>query len=80
MYAQVLHECKQVTERPLVLADMDKPVANNTRANGREFIAEAVQANIQTHTETFSLANANDALLALKQDAIKGAGVLVMDY
>ena len=55
-----------------------RSVANNTRADGREFIAEAVQANIQTHTETFPLADANDALLALKQDAIKGAGVLVM--
>jgi D-arabinose 1-dehydrogenase-like Zn-dependent alcohol dehydrogenase len=37
------------------------------------------KANIQTHTETFSLAEANNALLALKQDAIRGAGVLVMD-
>ena len=56
-----------------------RSVANNTREDGREFIAEAVQANIQTHTELYSLAEANDALLALKQDAIKGAGVLVMD-
>lgn len=56
-----------------------RSVANNTRADGREFIAEAVQANIQTHTELYSLAEANDALLALKQDAIRGAGVLVMD-
>lgn len=56
-----------------------RSVANNTRADGREFIAEAVQANIQTHTQTFPLADANAALLALKQDAIKGAGVLVMD-
>lgn len=56
-----------------------RSVANNTRADGREFIAEAVQANIQTHTETFPLAEANNALLALKQDAIKGAGVLVMN-
>ena len=56
-----------------------RSVANNTRADGREFIAEAVEANIQTHTEIFPLAEANEALLALKQDAIKGAGVLVMD-
>jgi len=56
-----------------------RSVANNTRADGREFIAEAVQAGIRTHTETFPLAEANDALLALKQDAIKGAGVLVVD-
>lgn len=56
-----------------------RSVANNTRADGREFIAEAVKADIQTHTEVFPLAEANEALLALKQDAIKGAGVLVMD-
>jgi propanol-preferring alcohol dehydrogenase len=55
-----------------------RSVANNTRADGREFIAEAVAADIQTHTEIFPLAEANDALLALKQDAIKGAGVLVI--
>jgi propanol-preferring alcohol dehydrogenase len=56
-----------------------RSVANNTRSDGREFIAEAVEAKIQTHTETFPLADANEALLALKQDAIKGAGVLLMD-
>ena len=54
-----------------------RSVANNTRADGREFIEEAVRANIQTHTRVFPLAAANDALLALKHDAIKGAGVLV---
>ena len=56
-----------------------RSVANNTRADGREFIAEAVEAGIQTHTEVFPLAEANEALLALKHDAIKGAGVLVVD-
>jgi len=55
-----------------------RSVANNTREDGREFIAEAVAANIRTHTEVFPLANANQALLALKHDAIKGAGVLLM--
>lgn len=56
-----------------------RSVANNTRLDGREFIAEAVAANIRTHTEVFPLAEANTALLALKQDAIRGAGVLLMD-
>jgi len=56
-----------------------RSVANNTREDGREFIAEAVNAQVRTHTETFTLAQANEALLALKHDAIKGAGVLVMD-
>lgn len=56
-----------------------RSVANNTRLDGREFIAEAVAANIHTHTQVFPLAEANAALLALKQDAIRGAGVLLMD-
>jgi len=55
-----------------------RSVANNTRLDGQEFIAEAVAANIRTHTEVFPLAEANTALLALKQDAIRGAGVLLM--
>ena len=56
-----------------------RSVANNTRQDGREFIAEAVAANIRTHTEVFPLEEANAALLALKQDAIRGAGVLLME-
>jgi len=55
-----------------------RSVANNTRADGREFIAEAVAAGIHTHTEVFPMTAANEALLALKQDAIKGAGVLTI--
>jgi len=34
--------------------------------------------NIQHNTELFQLADANEALIALKRDAIKGAGVLVI--
>jgi propanol-preferring alcohol dehydrogenase len=56
-----------------------RSVANNTRQDGREFIEEAVKARIQTHTRAFSLAEANEALIALKHDAIKGAGVLMMN-
>jgi propanol-preferring alcohol dehydrogenase len=56
-----------------------RSVANNTREDGRLFIAEAAEAGIQTHTQSFPLAEANEALIALKHDAIKGAGVLVMD-
>lgn len=56
-----------------------RSVANNTREDGCEFIEEAVRANIQTHTQTFSLDQANEALIALKHDAIRGAGVLVMN-
>ena len=55
-----------------------RSVANNTREDGREFLAEAVEARVRTHTQEFDLASANEALIALKHDAIKGAGVLVI--
>ncbi|MHC4220220.1 MAG: zinc-dependent alcohol dehydrogenase family protein [Planctomycetota bacterium] len=54
-------------------------VANNTRADGRDFLAEAARAGVRTHIQTFPLSEANDALIALKHDAIKGAGVLEVD-
>jgi propanol-preferring alcohol dehydrogenase len=54
-----------------------RSVANNTREDGRELLAEAVRAEVRTHVETFALAEANEALIALKHDAIRGAGVLV---
>lgn len=56
-----------------------RSVANNTREDGREFLAEAVAAGVRTHTQSFPLAEANEALIALKHDAIKGAGVLVVN-
>lgn len=55
-----------------------RSVANNTREDGREFLREAARIPVRTHIETFPLERANDALIALKSDAIKGAGVLLM--
>ena len=55
-----------------------RSVANNTRADGREFLAEAAKISVKTHVQTFALKDANDALIALKHDAIKGAAVLVV--
>jgi propanol-preferring alcohol dehydrogenase len=55
-----------------------RSVANNTREDGREFLAEAARVPVRTHVETFPLEHANDALVALKHDAIRGAGVLVI--
>ncbi|MGH9467604.1 MAG: zinc-dependent alcohol dehydrogenase family protein [Terriglobales bacterium] len=54
-----------------------RSVANNTRADGREFLAEAHRAGVRTHTRAFAFAEANQALGALKHDAIAGAGVLL---
>ncbi len=51
-------------------------VANNTRTDGRDFLDEAARVGVQTHIQRFPLEDANEALIALKHDAIKGAGVL----
>ena len=56
-----------------------RSVANNTRNDGRDFLAEAARLPIRTRTEVFPLMLANEALLALKNDAIKGAAVLMID-
>jgi propanol-preferring alcohol dehydrogenase len=53
-----------------------RSVANNTREDGREFLKEAAEIPIRTSVEEFALENANDALIALKYDAVKGAAVL----
>ena len=55
-----------------------RSVANNTREDGREFLQEAAQIPVRTHVQTFALEDANEALIALKHDAIKGAAVLVV--
>jgi len=54
-----------------------RSVANNTREDGREFLDLAVRIPVETHTESFPLREANRALNALKNDAIRGAGVLI---
>lgn len=56
---------------------MIRSVANNTRADGREFLLEAARIPVRTHVQTFSFDQVNDALIALKNDAIRGAGVVV---
>ncbi|HKS28684.1 MAG TPA: zinc-dependent alcohol dehydrogenase family protein [Pyrinomonadaceae bacterium] len=56
-----------------------RSVANNTRDDGREFLHEAASIPVRTHVQTFPLEQANDALMALKRDAIRGAGVLVVN-
>ena len=55
-----------------------RSVANNTRDDGRDFLIEAAGIPVRTHTQTFSFDQANDALISLKNDAIRGAGVLVV--
>jgi propanol-preferring alcohol dehydrogenase len=56
---------------------MVRSVANNTREDGRNFLAEAGRIPVRTHVETFPFTAVNEALGALKHDAIRGAGVLL---
>ena len=53
-----------------------RTVANNTRSDGQEFLIEAARIPIVTHTQVFDFNQVNEALIALKTDAIRGAGVL----
>lgn len=55
-----------------------RSVANNTRDDARRFLAEAARIPVHTRVRTFPLEQVNAALAALKNDAIAGAGVLVM--
>jgi propanol-preferring alcohol dehydrogenase len=57
---------------------MIRSVANNTREDGRAFLLEAARVPVRTHVQTFPFEEANEALIALKNDAIRGAGVLVV--
>lgn len=53
-----------------------RSVANNTRQDGEDFLRIAAAIAIHTEVREFPLAEANHALNALKNDAIRGAAVL----
>jgi alcohol dehydrogenase, propanol-preferring len=53
-----------------------KSVANVTRADVREFLGLAAEANIKPEYQEYGLEDANQALLELKQGKIRGAKVL----
>jgi propanol-preferring alcohol dehydrogenase len=55
---------------------MIRSVANNTREDGHEFLRLAAKIPVKTHVQVYPLAEANRALNALKNDAIRGAAVL----
>lgn len=54
-----------------------RSVANLTRADGREFMEIAARVGVKTHTTSFPLASANEALEALRSGTLEGAAVLV---
>jgi propanol-preferring alcohol dehydrogenase len=53
-----------------------RSVTANTRADGRELLRLAAEVPLRTHTVAYALEAANDALVDLKQDRIRGAAVL----
>jgi alcohol dehydrogenase, propanol-preferring len=54
-----------------------RSVANMTRADARDFLALAAQIGLRPKVTTFPLDQANEALLAVKRDAVDGAAVIV---
>ena len=54
-----------------------RSVANLTRQDGEEFLALAAQTPLRTEVQTFPLAQAERALLALRHGQIQGATVLI---
>jgi propanol-preferring alcohol dehydrogenase len=56
-----------------------KSVANITRYDIAEFLQVAAQIPIRPHVTTYRLEEANQALLDLARNTIKGAKVLIMD-
>jgi propanol-preferring alcohol dehydrogenase len=53
-----------------------RSVANMTRRDAREFLEIASEAGIRTSIEVFPLERANDALLSIARDAVRGAAVI----
>jgi len=54
-----------------------RSVANMTRADARDFLSLAAQIGLRPQVTVFPLDQANEALLALKNDTIDGAAVIV---
>ena len=54
-----------------------RSVANLTRADGEQFLALAARVPIRTHVQTWPLAQANEALDALRAGQVQGAAVLL---
>ena len=56
-----------------------RSVANMTRADACDFLKLAADIRLQSKVTVFSLDQANDALAAVKNDAIDGAAVILFD-
>jgi propanol-preferring alcohol dehydrogenase len=54
-----------------------RSVANMTREDARDFLAIASEIGLKPKVTTFALDQANEALQAVKNDAIDGAAVII---
>jgi len=54
-----------------------RSVANLTREDAEQFLALAPRVPVRTHVQTWPLAQANEALAALRQGRLQGAAVLL---
>jgi len=54
-----------------------RSVANMTRADARDFLALAAEIGLRPKVTVFPLDQANEALIAVKNDAVDGAAVIV---
>ncbi len=54
-----------------------RSVANMTRADARDFLTLAAEIGLRPKVTVFSLDQANEALMAVKKDAVDGAAVIV---
>jgi alcohol dehydrogenase, propanol-preferring len=55
-----------------------RSVTNMTRSDARDFLQLATEINLRPKTTQFSLDHVNEALAAVKDDAIDGAAVIVL--
>ena len=55
-----------------------RSVTANTRADGREFLAEAARVGVRPHVTTYALADANRALQDVAADRVNGTAVLIV--
>ena len=54
-----------------------RSVANMTRADGRDFLQLAAEIKLKAKVTSFPLSKVNEALMAVKNDAIDGAAVVI---
>jgi propanol-preferring alcohol dehydrogenase len=55
-----------------------RSVANMTRADASDFLSVAAEIKLRPQVTSYRLDKVNEALLALKQDEVNGAAVIVM--